>query len=227
MSVVWSIVLPSRERPDVLETLLQSLQATTADLGAIECLVAFDKDDKSTADRVHEFTCRFLFTEFVPCDRQDNLSEGYYNRLARMAKGRFIQVMNDDCRFLTPQWDSLAIPAMEAYAAQFPDRVAYGKCDDGLGTGYACFPTLTREAVESLGWFFHPEFRTWAADIHLHAVFAGVDRCVALPFALAHDRRYDALHWRLGSLQTVNMGSISGCVWNLQRFIDEGVPCWT
>ena len=223
----WSIILPSRERPDVLNTLLDSIRSTAADPDSLEVLVAIDFDDHSISGKVEEFCSRFPFLRFVTGARQDNFSAGYYNVLARMSRGRFVQAMNDDVRFLTAHWDTLGAKAMEEYADRFPmDRIAYGKCEDGLGTGYACFPTLTREAINALGWFFHPEFRTWSADIHLHAVFAGIDRCTTLPFAVAHERRYDGVHGRMAGLQTSNMGSVPGCVWNLKRFIESGTPCW-
>ena len=222
----FSLICPSRDRPWMLDRMCRSIANTTKNLDDIEVIVAIDRDDSATMkwSKAHDFS----FVKVHEFDRQDNLNDGYFNFLAyRVARGKFIQALNDDTEFLTSHWDVFGSEAMEAYVSSFPDRIGYGRCDDGLGTGYACFPVLTREAVNAAGWFFHPEFRTWSADIHLHGMYAGADRCISLPYHIAHYREEDQRHRnRFASLQTSNMGSIPGCVWNLKRYINDGVPMW-
>jgi hypothetical protein len=59
-------------------------------------------------------------------------------------------------------------------------------------------------------WFFHPEFHAWGADIHLHDVYARVNRVVCLPYHFKHERQNDAVHARMGQISTYNYGSAVG-----------------
>jgi hypothetical protein len=228
--VNWSLILPSR-RPALLRNLLQSLTDTTADPANLEVLIAFDYDDKPMVGEVCAITRRFRFARFAACDRQTNFSDGYYNRLAAEARGRFIQAMNDDVTYLTPGWDTLAGKAMDDYAGHFKDGMAYGKFQEvgvGLGDDFACFPVLTREAYEALGWFFHRDFWSWNADVHLQKVFGAIDRCVALPAVIEHQQDgTDELNQRIRLLSTCNMNSIPLIVWQLKRYIAKGTKPWS
>ena len=106
---------------------------------------------------------RFPWLDFLATDRQNNLTTGYYDRLAKLSTGRYIQVLNDDCIFVTEHWDVLALN--EISKIPWPDRIFYGRVADDLGCAYACFPLLSRELFNALGWVFHPEFPGWGADI--------------------------------------------------------------
>lgn len=181
----FSLCFPSRNRLNLLEGLLLSLEETTSEIDKIEALIAIDFDDHLTFRARHRFANRFRFVTFYPGMPQSNFSEGYYNYLARLSKGKYIMALNDDTAFRTVSWDRLCIERMEGYLADKPDRIAYGAIDDGLenhhGHGrYACFPLLSKAAVEGLGYLLPPPITTWGADIDLWRIFDQVGRIVDL-----------------------------------------------
>lgn len=145
---------------------------------------------------------------------------GYYNPLALASRGRWVQVLNDDVVFRTPAWDIVGKKALEAGHALYPDGIFYGRTFDDLNTGYSCFPILTRQAVEALGWFFHPEFTSWGADIHLKNLFDIVGRVVDVPYHFDHLREHDHINQRCGWISVQNMGSAPGEAWRLKNIIE-------
>lgn len=212
----WSLILPTRERLDLLEGLLSSLRATTVRPDLLEVWIAVDDDDEPTVMKIPGFMRDYPFTRFLCVPRQGNMSVGYYNRMARLTQGRYIMALNDDVRFVTSGWDRVGIAALEKFQAEHPDGVCYGKADDGLKMAYGCFPVLSRQAYFAMGWVFHPEFTSWGADINLHAIMSRVARVVDLPFHLLHLshhtglRTRDAINERVGQIANYNYACAEG-----------------
>lgn len=212
----FSIVLPSRERLTLLEKFLDSIEQTTSDVSQIEVWIALDWDDAESVNSIRRLNKSYSFSQFLVTDRQNNLSEGYYNKLAKISKGRFIQVLNDDCIFSTKNWDEIAIKTLERYQRHFPDGILYGKVQDDGGHHYSCFPLLSRQAIGAMGWFFHPEMTAWGADIHLYEVYSKVNRIIDLPYMVNHfshhngKRQRDRVNHRLSSISKYNFASADG-----------------
>lgn len=220
----FSIVLPSRERIGLLENLLETIARNTKNINETEVWIAIDWDDVTSVNSVRRLSKSYGFSQFIITDRQNNLSEGYYNRLAKISTGRFVQVLNDDCEFTTPNWDELAITVLEKYQRHMPDGIVYGKVQDE-GNGYSCFPLLSRQAINAMGWFFHPEMTAWGADIHLHEVYSKVNRAIDLPYAINHishhtgKRSRDNVNYRLSSISRYNYASADGEANRLRNII--------
>lgn len=207
----WSIVLPSRDRVSLIAKLCQSIRDTASDISRIEVLVAIDEDDRTSMRAVPGLEDSFPFVRFYAGKHQKNFSSGYYNPLAEMSRGRFVQLMNDDVEFLTPKWDRLALETLDQYTETRPDKICLGEPNDDTGAvdcgkPYACFPVLSREAINAMGYAQNPGYTTWGADTHLARVFRSLDRAVSLPFALKHTcpqnktRRRDGHYSRLRGL---------------------------
>jgi hypothetical protein len=211
----FSLILPSRERINLLENLLESLLKNTSDIDNIEVWIAFDWDDSQSVKNIKKLSNKFTFTQFLVTDRQNNLSDGYYNRLAKISNGKFVQVLNDDCQIVTNSWDEKAIKVLSEYQKFISDGILYGKAQDE-GIGYSCFPLLSRQAIEAMGWFFHPEMTAWGADIHLHEVYSKVNRVIDLPYKVDHishhtgKRDRDNVNYRLSSISSYNYASADG-----------------
>jgi hypothetical protein len=212
----FSLILPSRERLQLLENLLKSIEDTTSNINRIDTWIAFDLDDSESIKSMNRLSKRFSFVQFIVTNRQDNLSVGYYNRLAATCAGRFVQVLNDDCLFVTPSWDSLALEALESYQKKHRDGVLYGKVPDDLNCNYACFPLLSRQALNIVGWVFHPEMTAWGADQHLFDVYSRIDRVVNMPYSIEHlshhtnKRTRDNVNQRLSKISRYNYASAPG-----------------
>ncbi len=205
----FSLILPSRERTHLLKGLLASISKATADTSRIECLVAVDADDSESVNASEGLKNQYPWLTVVVGERQDNFSDGYYNRLANLSTGRYVQALNDDVEFVTPHWDRIAITVLKDYQERHPDGILYGFPADS-GYGYACFPLLSRQAVDAMTWFFHPEFSCWGADIHLHEIYSLAERVLHLPYKLNHAQQNDAVHQRLGAISHYNFGSAAG-----------------
>lgn len=207
--MTFSLILPSRDRVNLLVGLLRSLRDTTADIEAVELLVAVDDDDKATTSAVPGITNAYPFTKFVQCRRATNFSEGYYNHLAKLATGRFLMTLNDDVEFITRDWDRAANAKLSHYKATRPDGILLGAASDSTGCSYPCFPMLSREAFEALGWLQHPQFLCWGADTYISRVFHQIDRICPLPFHLKHHcpqngtRGKDSNHARMRKLSRI------------------------
>lgn len=214
-NIAFSLVLPSRERVPLLEQFLQSVIDTTDDITRIEVLLAIDEDDPATLHamlRHREFNNYFLIS-----GRQHNFSVGYYNRLAHISRGDYVWALNDDCVLTQKGWDTLALAHFDEAKRQFPDGIFYVRTHDDLGTGYSCFPMLSRPAYQVCGWMFHPEFPSWGADINAHQIWDQVGRIVDAPeLAVKHfthhngSRARDHVNERVGQIARYNWGCAPG-----------------
>lgn len=222
---LWSLIFPSRDRIRLLTDLLNSIQKTAKDINSVEVLVVIDDDDKVSIKSSSFLMEQFPFVQFHRVERAWNFSTQYYGHLAEKSKGKYIQALNDDCVFCTPEWDLLADRAFGEAEGRFNSRIIYGGCDDGLSEGhrkwasgssgasdelygYSCFPTITRAAYLALGYYFHEAFTTWGADIHLYQIFKLNGRAIPLPYKVdhishhTHKRERDDLNKRVEELSS-------------------------
>lgn len=176
-----SVILASRSRADLLTNLLQSIKDTTHDISQVEVLIGIDNDDDYYQQITPELHNMFPFAHLKSRDRSPWLNHDYLNWLSTdHSKGKYIILCNDDVMFRTKDWDIHIERRMEEYLADKKDRVAYAYMSDALinrnGMNYCCFPLITREAMECLGFAMPPEYRAWNADIALWRIFSSIDR---------------------------------------------------
>lgn len=184
--IKFSIVFPTRERTQLLQNLLRSIQSTTRNLSEIEVLLAVDHDDAQTLKYFENH--RFSFLKVHSVMRSLNFSRDYYTYLAHQSKGHWIITANDDCVFETSDWDILAYDALKSQPG-----VVYGWIQDGIdgyrapGHGnYCCFPLQGRAGFEALGYIFPSRIPTWGADIWAKNLYDQVDSVVEVPITLRH-----------------------------------------
>jgi hypothetical protein len=178
----FSIVLASRERIGLLDSLLKSLEANTADKVNTEVIICIDDDDHLTRRYSERLKSSCSFARMVTRPRSRNLNEDYLNWAWRnFATGDYIVVCNDDCVFSTPNWDQVALGRLNKFLEDKPDGIVYGWIEDALieragGLNYCCFPLVSHAAAKVLGWVMPPEFTGWGADIGLWRVYSPTDR---------------------------------------------------
>ena len=120
----FSLIFPTRERPELLTNLLQSLDDNTSNKKEVEILIAKDKCDETD---VWSIVKKFdkLNISVYEVDRSTNFSRDYYNFLARQSSGNFIWALNDDVEFPQKFWDITLNSELELYLRNKPDRIVY------------------------------------------------------------------------------------------------------
>ena len=188
----FTIMFPTRERPDLLKDLLDSILKTTSNTEDIEVLIAYDNDDEVTKKFIAAYKCWSKWVNWVECARSLNFSRDYYNRMAKMATGEYFIICNDDAIFETQNWDVLAEQEILRRSGG-RDSVFMGWIEDGLGqyraqgfSDYCCFPMIGRDGYEALGVVFPERIPTWGADIWIASVFGIIGRIYKLPITIRH-----------------------------------------
>ncbi len=196
----FSIIFPTRERPELLKQVLDSIRTTAFNLTDVEVLIAIDEDDTTDYSGIY-----MGWVKVYRVKRSLNFSKDYYTYLANKSTGRWIICANDDCVFETPNWDVLAYDVLKDHPG-----VIYGWIEDGLGDwrakghgDYCCFPLQGRAGFEALGYIFPDRTPTWGADIWAKGLYDQVDSVIKLPFVMRHychhnfTREQDAISMRI------------------------------
>ncbi len=225
----FSLILPTRGRQFLMSTLLETIKVTTNRIEEVELLVAVDNDDEETLKRLPQWKVLYPFTTFYQLQRATNFSVDYYNYLAKLAKGDFIIALNDDIEFRTKNWDWIINSKLQQYFHPTrADKICYGWLDDGYRhpQGFCCFPLLTRQAYEVLGYFFPEELPTWGADCELFYIFRNLDRVCKIPEVLLQHisphtgfREADAQNHRVQELDRRQKFDLRNDVSKLRRHI--------
>lgn len=169
-----SVILPSRGRPESLRKSAASLLGNAASPDCIEILAALDPDD------AHSYAgCwpRQLHTFRTPERYGYAQLHRYYNRLAGLARGRWLFVWNDDCLMCTRGWDAIV--------ARQPDALLTTRANHG-GPGGNFFPLWPRAWAQTVGQLAPtPNVDVWLQDV---ARNAGCPQR-RVPVEVFHDRR--------------------------------------
>jgi hypothetical protein len=199
----FSIILASRERVHLLDSLLNSIVNTTSDKTNCEVIVVLDNDDRVTKRFLERLKAICPFAKFVFRDRAPNLNDDYLNwAWKNYSTGKYVLVVNDDVIFKTPNWDQMAVAHLSRFLADKPDGIAYGWIEDGLknrqgNINYCCFPLVTRKAAEILGFVMPPEFPGWGADIGLFRIYSSLNRiCEITDVVLEHISHHNGMRER-------------------------------
>ena len=181
-----SLVLPTRDRPHLVQRLLRSIQETAADPSAIEIVLYIDADDRESA----AISSPLNLVKIVgPRTTMGAMTQACYGA----SHGRHIVLVNDDMVFRTRGWDV----AVEQAFARHPDGVALVYADDGYyGKKLATFPILSRAVCDLIGDFAPAVYQRHSIDSHLFDIFerlrdAGHDRLIYLDGVLFEHMQHD------------------------------------
>lgn len=185
----YSILIPTRNRPQLFSDLIESIAKNTIWKSKIEILVAYDLDDKITHKLALKIPSDYplISIKFFSRERSVSINKDYYNWLAEKAIGKYLIASNDDCLFNTNGWDILAFPHLEAFVQSNKDGVLYGVTEDDekepdrkKEKHFSCFPLISKVAVNALGFFFDPEFYRDGADWAIYTPFHNIGRVIEL-----------------------------------------------
>lgn len=174
---IFSFLIPTRGRPDLVARLFQSIVETTSNLDELEIILVIDDDDElSKAIKDERINFKVVV---VP----KGLSMGALNQACYQASsGRYIMLMNDDVVLRTSGWDRTVLGAF----TQFQDDIALIHVNDLLFRERLCtFPFLSRTACNMIG--LCPEvYRRYKIDDHIYEIYSmlahlGHKRIIYLP----------------------------------------------
>lgn len=183
-----SVIIVSRNRPTLLRNAIESVQRNSS---KVELWVGYDLDDEPTRLIAEEMGC---FTAGAP--RDVNRHASLLNPIVAKTCGDYIMGLNDDAEIRTPNFDDVISNSIESFLKDRPDRIAYGRGQEvwpwpnvkepweaSLKYKYACYPILTREVVNALGYFMPPQISGPGADIMFARIFASAceNRLVDIP----------------------------------------------
>jgi hypothetical protein len=176
--ILFSLIVPTRGRPDQFRRLLDSLRNTARNAASVEVIAVVDADD--AASQGLEYPGLALQRVIVPPGQtmgRLNLA-GY-----AAARGKYLMLLNDDVVARTPGWDEELARVLEYY----PDGIILAHANDLLAHDRLCtFPLLRREFCELAGGICRPEYRRWHIDEHIQHIFdllhvLGYTRRIYLP----------------------------------------------
>jgi len=186
----FSLLVPTRERPQAVVRLLDSLLFTTGNIKDIEILFAVDEDDAITKEVfttvLKDYKYNNLKLQVFYRERSEFSNRDYYNWLSDKAIGQFLWAIGDDVVFQVEKWDSIISTKIEEYLIDKPDRVVCVGVKDNTPKPkidlpqFPCFPVITQEAKKAVGYFLHPYIPNWGADYLLYLLYAGANRYLAI-----------------------------------------------
>jgi hypothetical protein len=195
----FSIILNSRARTTYLHEFINNIFATTANKSNIEILIRLDDDDFESVNfskSIDYPNVRFFYGQ-----KPHSLC-GSFNELAFKSNYENIFVCNDDMRVLTPNWDLIAEKTINQYLKNrnISDNIYYCKTecnsmDTDRSKGYCSFPIISKEAVNTIGFFMYECFVAYGGDSSIYRVYDAIDRVIDLTDIyinhLGHRTRYE------------------------------------
>jgi hypothetical protein len=180
----FSIILNSRKRPQYLFNFIKQVILKTKNKNETEILIRLDEDDEKSL-LLAEYKFNFN-VDFFCGERPTNLHKSI-NELAFLAKGENIFVFNDDAQILTDAWDSIALDKIAEYKRknQIVDNIYYCKTDCNSvdrdkSKGYCSFPIISKESVNTVGFFMYDSFVGLGGDSSIYRLYSSIDRVIDL-----------------------------------------------
>lgn len=167
-----SILVPTRNRPDNVERLLESAYRT-ADLPPEVWFYVDDDDPRRNESTIimNRYGARWVCGERVVLSQM-------WNELATRAENDVMMHCGDDIVFRTQSWDTRVVEAFE----RVPDHLVLVHGDDGYQrSNIATHGFYHRNWIEVLGRFVPPYFSSDYNDLWLTEVADAVGRRVYLP----------------------------------------------
>lgn len=168
---VLSLLCPTRERPDLVERYIQSINNTATYPERCEVLLYVDNDDPKfesyikVCDKTRSETPLKRIGLFTGLRKSISIS---WNDLAEQSLGDILIMGNDDLVFITKNWDVI----LEQESNSFSDDIYCLFFHDTVHNNptFCAFPMVSRKWYETLGYFTPGVFNfqyndTWISDL--------------------------------------------------------------
>ncbi len=177
-----SVLCPSRGRPGKLAETLQSLEWTISNRDHAEVILRVDSDDVATLQGIADGYLPWtgdLFAVVGPRHQGYRSMATFWNEMARVARGPWLQTFNDDARMVTPDWDR-AISAVDPAT-----NLLLAPADDSTDYGWVAFPTISCRIPAALGHLtLFPGVDTWLTELARLTPFPAI----RIPVTIRHER---------------------------------------
>lgn len=167
-----SLLLPTRQRPNQLKRLVDSVNATATHPELIE-LVTYTDDDDPSYDALELDIDWVRVRGSRHIDGLVNLS-AMWNRCYEASSGDIVMHCGDDIVFRTPDWDAIVYEAFDAV----PDKILFAFGRDGIqdANNFGTHGFIHRRWVEAVGFFVPPYFVSDYNDTFLNDVAKQIGR---------------------------------------------------
>jgi len=173
----FSLIIPTRNRTQLLKELLDSLVKNTKYKDKIEVLALGQNDDPTVFESLPRFKEEYgeINFEYWIFPWTKKYCVEYRKFLCSQAKGKYICSSEDEHEYMTKDWDKLLFDKFEEFLK--PDGILYGRVkDNNHNDGYSCCPIVSRKTVELLDYeIYDMRFYGWSADQNLYALFSGME----------------------------------------------------
>ena len=199
----FTIFLNSRGRASQLEQFISLFEEHTSDHSKTEMIIRGDEDDELTVNLLNSlYNRKTLQFKTIIGPRPQSLC-GSFNDIVKVAKGRYLFVMNDDAEIYTKNWDIIALSKIKEFQEtnKIKDDIIYcntfdTSVDKPANKKYASFPIISAQAVNVLGFFMHDKFVGLGGDSAIYRVYESIKRVIDIPeikLACAINDYYDGL----------------------------------
>lgn len=179
-----AVLLPTRNRPILLERFIDSVYATATHKDLIKIYLYVDLDDSTTWKCFNSLNNKYPNKIHVLVGPRIVMSE-MVNKLYPLIKEDIFFLGGDDLIMKTEGWDTLIINKFN----DIDDKIALLFGDDTIQIDLATHPIIHRRWVEALGYITPPYFSSDYADTWLNEIADSLDRKYKLPFVNEHT------HW--------------------------------
>jgi GT2 family glycosyltransferase len=186
----FSILLPTRGRPSLVERLFESILRTAHDPSSIEIILYIDADDLLS----HGIEMQGLkVTKLI---NPPGRSMGQiFKECYEISTGRYIMLMNDDAVFRTKDWDLRVIDVF----SKFQDDIAFVYCNDlDQGANVPTFPILSRRVCELLGGVCPTGYLNLHIESHIIDIFKQLKHYGHNRIVYLSDVIIEHLHYSIG-----------------------------
>jgi hypothetical protein len=166
-----SILTPTRNRPEMLDGMIESLKRTAPNADQIEPIFRCHSDDSESVSRLMREPFKFIVGPPLEY-RQVNSA---WNDMARLATGDLLMVCNDDVRFETPSWPDLVF----AEATKYTDGIFVLGPEMGFNSESFGFGIVSRRVFNILGYLV--EDRVMFGDVVMRDTMRNFGRAIRLP----------------------------------------------
>lgn len=173
----FSILCPTRERPERIKKLLFSIVKTVKDYSNIEILFRVDTDDKTVLQLLDIIKDNWPF-EIKLIIKPNTFPTMAWNELFLLSAGDILGIWDDDCIFYERDW----MKDFEEEFSFFPNRLGLVYCDEGIQhEKLASFPFISKSFADILGYTYPGRFIVGYEDIWLHQLAVELKRIRYIP----------------------------------------------
>lgn len=187
--------LATRNRPRILQRMIESLFATSSLNNSVICRV--DQDDDETIQKIRFLSLKYpIHPIIMPPYSPHNINRSI-NECVAKSETDIIMYINDDFVFGSDNWDQCVIDAFEEY----DDKILLVCGDDKFNGDTATHGFLHKNWINCLGYALPEFFLGDYADAWITKIAKGINRFVRLDCIFEH------MHWSINDEYGVPKGT--------------------